>query len=335
MRFLSSFFVAFLCFILLTETALAARPLIIDTDVGVDDALAMLYLLKRPEFEIKAITISATGNAACGPAFANTLSLLKLVKHTKIPVACGRSQPLSGRHHFPASVLAESATLAGSSQFLPRVQAKPRQQAVALLIKVLQSSHEPVTLVAIGPLTNIAEALQKAPQIKSHIRALVIMGGALRVPGNVGEVDASIKNQGAEWNFYLDPLAAQRVFKAKLPLILVPLDVTNKLPLDLSFYERLKHQHRTPEATYVYRLLRMHRKSLQAKEWYFWDPLAAVIASDETVAVYKEEALKILLGPETESGRVVVSNSSGQRFRVTEKVDENRFKQLLIDALNS
>lgn len=99
-------------YILTIAPAYALRPFIIDTDVGVDDAIAILYLLKYPTIQIKAITISGDGNAHCKPAIRNTLGLLRMMHELAIPVACGQETPLMGNHHFPAKVLDESDTLA-------------------------------------------------------------------------------------------------------------------------------------------------------------------------------------------------------------------------------
>src|SRR5262245_39994485 len=226
-------FTTFFLFMALCGAANAARPFIIDTDVGVDDIIAIIYLLQQPNIHVKAITIASTGNAHCLPALRNTLGLLKLMNRTDIPADCGRLTPLDGQHQFPKSVLEESDTLAGAAKLLPEVNATSKQKGVDLMINTIRKSRQPVTILAIGPLTNIAEALQKAPDIKNRILAIYIMGGAVHVPGNLSDVGVKMSNSTAEWNIYLDPLAADIVFKQSIPITLVPLDVTNKLPIDM------------------------------------------------------------------------------------------------------
>ncbi|RUQ90764.1 nucleoside hydrolase [Legionella septentrionalis] len=336
-RCISNLFLLPLLLLLWTvQIAWSAVPFIVDTDMGVDDAMALLYLLQRPDVELKAVTIASDGNAHCTPALRNTLGLLQMSQRPIIPVACGQETPLLGKHHFPQAVLLESDTLAGTVKLLPKVSTKQSPHtAVDLLIKTVQDASQPVTILAIGPLTNIAQALQKAPEIKRNIRVIYIMGGAIDVPGNIPEVDSASKNHTAEWNFYLDPLAAEIVLAQGLPIVLVPLDVTNQLPIDMGFYNAVKNKHHTPAADYVFSMLQNNIKILRAKEWFFWDPLAAVIASDESIAAFKVQRLKVVLSPEIQSGRTIVDNKAGHSVRVVTGVDAKRFTSIFLNYLNN
>ncbi|VVC77057.1 Pyrimidine-specific ribonucleoside hydrolase RihA [Aquicella siphonis] len=327
-------FTGFLLLTCMNATAHAARPFIIDTDAGVDDVIAIMYLLQRPDIHIKAITIASTGNAHCLPALRNMMGLLKLMNRTRIPVDCGRLSPLGGKHHFPQSVLDESDTLAGAASLLPKVDAISDLKAVDLMISTIKASRQPVTILAIGPLTNIAEALQKAPEIKNRIQAIYIMGGAVRVPGNLSDSGSVNQNVTAEWNIYLDPQAASMVFNQNIPIILVPLDASNKLPIAMDFYNMLKKRHHSEAAKFVYALLKRNMKFLQSNQWYFWDPLAAVIAADESIASFDMLPLKVALAPEIRSGTTMVDKSTGQNIRVAGEVDSARFKYLLVSTLN-
>lgn len=313
--------------------SIAAKPLIIDTDMGIDDAIAVLYLLQRPDIEVKAITIAADGSAHCSPALLNTLGLLQLTHHTHIPVACGQDKPLKGNHHFPAWILTESDTLAGVATQLPKGIPQVQGSAVDLLIAKVISSPTPVTLVALGPLTNIAQALQKAPLIKRNIRSIYIMGGALHVPGNIHQVAPSNHNTTAEWNIYIDPVAAQIVFKQKIPIILVPLDLTNQHPIDLNFYKSLKSNHHSPAASFVFTLLKRNFNMIKTKQWYFWDPLAAVIASDPALVILKTERVTIMLKPNNQSGTTSM-NSKGAPTAIGLYVNPKAFKKRLVKYLN-
>ena len=113
------------------------------------------------------------------------------------------------------------------------------------------------------------------------------MGGALEVLGNVGFSGAGIENQVAEWNIYIDPLAAQRVFASGAPITLVPLDATNDAPVNLDFYRNLEANHSTPEAEFVYRILTDQLDFIASGGYSFWDPLAAALLVDESLAVYQ------------------------------------------------
>lgn len=318
----------------MSQVTLAGRPFIIDTDMGVDDVIALLYLLKRHDIEIKAITIAANGSAHCGPALQNLHGLLKLTDKTHIPSACGPNQSLAGQHRYPNAVLNESHTLAGTATLLPRVKLVSSGDAVTLMVKTLSASSQPVTLLALGPLTNIALAFKKDSRINNKIQTIYIMGGAVHVPGNIPEVDKTINNAVAEWNIYIDPLAADSVFKQGVPLVLVSLDVTNQLPIDLSFYEQMKQYHKTSEADYVLALLNNNMSILKAHEWYFWDPLAAVIATDESIATFDTLPLRTILAPEEQSGATRV-HPKGSRIRVVKQVDAKQFKDKLLHYLNS
>lgn len=313
----------------------AAKPFIIDTDAGVDDVIAILYMLQRPDIHIKAITIASTGGAHCLPAKRNILGLLKLMNRTGIPVDCGRLKPLGGNHHFPASVLSESDTLAGVAVTLPKVNAASSLKAVDLMINTIRSSRQPVTILAIGPLTNIAEALQKAPDIKNRIQAIYIMGGAVHVPGNLSDSGSSNPNVTAEWNIYLDPKAAEMVFNQNVPIILVPLDASNSLPIETDFYDRMKKEHHTRAAKFVYAMFKRNLKFLESGQWYFWDPLAAVIAADENIAAFDMLPLRVSLSPENQSGATLVDKTKGQNIRIAMKIDPDKFKSNIVNTLNS
>lgn len=325
-----------LCFFIASfffSCSYAAKPFLIDTDMGVDDVIALLYLLKRQDIEIKAITITANASVDCEPGLKNLQGLLKLMNKTSIPIACGPNKPLAGEHRYPTNIIEESNTLAGTATLLPKAKTAVAGNAIDLFIDTLQQSSQPVTVLALGPLTNIALALQKKPDITNKINVVYIMGGAVKVAGNLMEVDKTIKNAAAEWNIYIDPLAADYVFKQHISLVLIPLDVTNQLPVDMAFYKRIKKNHTTPEANYVFTLLNKNMAILNANEWYFWDPLAAVIATDESIADFKMYSLKVQLAPETQSGATRIQAQGGNPVRVVTKADTNKFKDILLHHL--
>ncbi len=323
-----------LIYLLSTASIYAQRPFIIDTDVGVDDVVAILYLLQYPQIQIQAITIESDGNAHCQPALNNTLGLLLMMKQPLIPVACGQEKPLSGNHHFPDKILEESDTLAGAAQLLPYSQLNSKFNAVDLMIKTIQNASAPVTILAIGPLTNIAQALQKAPQIKKKIRAIYIMGGAIQTIGNISAIDPKSDNLTAEWNIYIDPLAAQIVLSQKIPVVLVPLDITNQLPIDMNFYNAIKQRHKSPAANFVFVLLKNNINMIHKHYWYFWDPLAAVIASDDSIAHFKTQHIKVILSPEIKSGATVIDPKEKNKVYVVTQVDKKRFEIMLLHYLD-
>ncbi len=202
--------------------------IILDTDPGLDDALALFLALASPEVQLEAIT-TVSGNVHVDLTTRNALTLLELAGRTDIPVARGCDRPLSRQPVFADYVHGHNG-LGGVE--LPEPQLQPvSQHAVDLLIDRVMAAPREITLVPIGPLTNIAIALRKEPRIAEYVREVVIMGGALRVPGNV--------TPEAEFNIYADPHAAHIVFHAGWPIRLVTLDVTNKTLLQREHVQAL------------------------------------------------------------------------------------------------
>ena len=192
------------------------RRIIIDTDPGIDDAMAIFLALRSPELKVEAITPVA-GNVPLDLTLPNALRLLEIAKRRDIPVAAGASHPLVRRLATAGHVHGVNG-LAGVEFPEPRI--KPVHDTAPELIRhiVREDPHE-ITIVAIGPLTNVALALRADPEIASMIHAIVIMGGSLS-GGNM--------TPAAEFNLYVDPEAARIVFDANIPLTMVGLDVTRK-----------------------------------------------------------------------------------------------------------
>jgi len=188
---------------------------ILDTDVGIDDALALFLALSSPEIELEAIT-TVNGNVPVEVGTRNVLALLELAGRTDIPVARGCDRPLVR----PAI---DAKHIHGDNGLGNAVLAEPHitpvaQHAVDLLSERIMAKPHKITLVCIGPLTNVALALRREPRIADAIYEVVIMGGALRVHGNV--------TPAAEYNIYADPHAAHIVLHGGWPIRLVSLDVT-------------------------------------------------------------------------------------------------------------
>lgn len=309
-------------------------PVIIDTDMAPDDWMAILYLLQTPLVEVKAVTVVATGEAHARPGTGNALGLLALVNKTGIPVACGRKTPLRGDHKW--SLLVRKLVDWRFGLSLPRKRDRPSPlTAVELLFQQIMESSCKVVLFAIGPLTNIAVAIQQHPGIVDRIERIVIMGGALNVPGNITLPGfRRVENHTAEWNIYCDPYAAGLVFASGVPITLVPLDVTNTVPMTRDFYERSAQLRLTPAADFVHRTMGRLKYLIDRHEYYFWDPLAAVLAAHEEIGEYTGMELKVIAQEGLESGRTLES-TEGHAVRVCTRVDTERFEQIFLDTLNN
>jgi purine nucleosidase len=171
--------------------------MILDTDPGIDDALAIFLALASPEVQLEAIT-TVSGNVPIEHTTRNALALLELAGRTDIPVARGCDRPLLGSAALAADVHGENG-LGGVLLPEPRLLTQG-QHAVELIIERVLAAPGEITLVAVGPLTNLALALRREPRLVEAVREVVIMGGALRVPGNITPC--------AEFNIFVDPHAA-------------------------------------------------------------------------------------------------------------------------------
>lgn len=319
-----------------SSMASAARPVIIDTDAAIDDAIAMLYLFKRKDVDVKAITVAATGEAHCQPALQNIAGLMKMGHAYPIPVACGRDTPLEGKHKFPQWISESADSLYHMAGFLPRAKTVSSGDAVELITRTLQKSDQPVDIVALGPLTNIAEAIEKNPGLTAKIRMLYTMGGAVNVSGNVAAVESRNGNKAAEWNFYIDPKADDIVFRSGMPITLVPLDATNHVPVDKAFYQQLfASQPKTDTGKFIYKLFVRNKHDFLSKGWYFWDPLAAAIATDEGIATIETKKLRISLKPEEMSGATVIDSRYGNDVRVCVNAKADKFTRTALKTIMS
>jgi pyrimidine-specific ribonucleoside hydrolase len=276
--------------------------------------------------------VTGTGESHCAPGVQHALSLAALAGHPDIPVSCGHETPLQGSHAFPSDWRVNVDEFAGLT--LPENPKPPSSEsAVELLTTTIQSSPGKVTVLTLGPLTNLAEALQTTPELKGKIEMVYIMGGAVGVEGNVGVSGVRIDNQTAEWNIYCDPHAAGIVFESGVPITLVPLDATNHVPATISFYNRIKQDHTTPEATFVFDVLTNYYGFIKSGGYYFWDPFAAAVLTDNSLATFENKTLTVIEKAGPDSGRTKV-NENGASIRVAVNADRKRFEQLFLETLN-
>ena len=206
------------------------RHIILDTDPGIDDALALFLALASPEVQLEAIT-TVSGNVDVAFTTYNALTLLELAGRTDIPVARGCDRPLI-RQPFNAAFVHGDNGLGGLQLPEPHIQPLA-EHAIDVIIEKVMAAPKEITLVAIGPLTNIALALRQEPRIVEQVQEVVIMGGALLVPGN--------DTPEAEFNIYVDPQAAHIVLHAGWPIRLVSLDATTRTVLQREQIQTLAH----------------------------------------------------------------------------------------------
>jgi inosine-uridine nucleoside N-ribohydrolase len=205
------------------------KPVILDVDPGHDDAVALMLACGHPDLDLLAVTTVA-GNVPIEKTTRNTLRMLSLVGCTDVPVGVGASKPLERPLHTAEDIHGESG-LDGPEE-IPEADFGPDERgAVALISDTLRTSPEPVTIVPVGPLTNIATFLREHPDKKDRIAQISLMGGSMG-HGNT--------TPAAEFNIYVDPEAAREVFESGLPITMSGLDITHQADAGPDERERLR-----------------------------------------------------------------------------------------------
>jgi pyrimidine-specific ribonucleoside hydrolase len=311
--------------------AAAQHPILIDTDAGTDDLMAIAFLASQPDVRIEAVTV-VNGLAHPAAGAKNIVRLLDLAGRKDIKVFAGRDTPIKGEAEFPAEWRKISDDLPGVT--LPAASRQPESKRAAdYLVERLREKNRPVRILALGPLTNLAEALKREPSAVDAIEELVIMGGALRVPGNLGDGGVfKTQNTTAEWNMFIDPLAARIVFRSGIPIRLIPLDATNKVPVDSAFLAKFQAGARSPLAQVVEQVLASDRAFIEGGFFYAWDPLAAVALLHP--AVVKTTKLHIDVRQDApEEGRTVQAPGRPSAL-VALDADGAAWRKLFLEALN-
>lgn len=281
-------------------------PVIWDDDGSPDGVIALLYLLKKPEIRVEAITVS------CGEAhpdlFAQNLTrMLARIGRRGIPIAAGRKTPLKGDNAFP-EVWRKSTDIFWGVELPSAVESVQSSSASQLIVDVVNRSSEPVSILLTGNHTNLAEALRLDPSIVNRIKVVEVMGGALYVPGNIASDWPDIRNKVAEWNIWVDPVAAKEVFTSSLPIRLVPLDATNQVvwtEADAAAWEVSS----TPEGVLAAEILRWMLRSWYPEGAYAWDVVAAVDLTDPDVCHHVNQFVSIVTKPGKKQGQTVVDDN--------------------------
>lgn len=291
--------------------------LLVDTDPGIDDALALLWAWGCPGVAVEAVSTVA-GNVSVDHGTINVFRLLALRRPTPPPVvAVGAAQPLA--RTLQTAVRYHGADGLGDLGDWPAVRATPvPEPAAALIAATARRRGERLTLVALGPLTNVALALDVDHRSLARVGRLVAMGGAVDVPGNV--------TPSAEFNVHVDPDAAARVLAAGLPFDLVPLDATRQATLTRRELEQALAARPGPVAS---RVLAFTRRAfrLDGDAMHLHDPLAVAAAVDPTLVEWEKARLEIRTDGTTR--RV----PGAPNCRLARRVDRARFVATFLDRL--
>jgi inosine-uridine nucleoside N-ribohydrolase len=339
-----SWLVPLLFSFLLSESSFAAsRKIIFDTDPGTDDAMALMLALNSPELDVRSITV-VSGNVTASQGLENALRMVSLANRCDIPTAAGAQHPL-----FQKLITAEfwhgKNGLANVELPASKCKVDGRFGPDLIIQMIHQEPHE-ITLVPVGPLTNIALAVLKDPSIVPLVKEVILMGGSIS-GGNV--------NAAAEANIYNDPEAAQIVFQAGWPVTMVGLDVGDKTLLSRQYLDQLGHTH-GPVNDFLYAVARyLIDLSAQfgAAGTPMYDPLAVGVAIDSTLVKAPEMHVDVETRGDFTRGETVVNRHGyvernvlrGDRYviegvdkvlpnaKVCTEVDAERFLRLFVSRI--
>jgi len=296
-----------------------ALKLIIDTDPGIDDAMAILYAIAAPEIDLLGLT-TVFGNVTTPKATRNALYLLEQAG-IEIPVAEGLHRPRIGPPFPPTSAVH------GAEGFGTLAVPTPQRRALVetapeYLVRMVRAHQGELLLCPIGPLTNIAAAMELDPSFCSNLKGMVVMGGSLRAGGNI--------TPAAEANFYHDPHAADFVLRHGCNITLVGLDVTNRVICPRSFFARLASE--SPKMGGL-----LHDMAEFYIDFYetvgkfagcgMHDPSALVACIAPELFTTEPHALRVTLSGDRSGEMITVANSTAQPVNVCTDVQAEAVKQ--------
>jgi inosine-uridine nucleoside N-ribohydrolase len=297
--------------------------LIIDTDPGVDDAVAILMALAAPVADVVGLT-TVGGNVNLARATRNALALLQAAGRTEVPVVKGAARPLRGR--FSPSVAFHGP--GGLSVRLPDPAIRPvNQSAVDFIADRLSRHPRGITVVALGPLTNLARLLQRHPDALAKAHRIVVMGGAVNTPGNV--------TSKAEFNIHSDPVATDMVLSSGLPITLADLAACRQVAINRQQALRLTVNHRVghPLGQLALRLIQnWFRHDPTREKFEFYDPLAVALALEPGLASVRQVNLDVGTSDADDWGETTVVGGVGE-VALADEVDGERFFRVLREML--
>lgn len=304
---------------LLPFSVLAQAPVIVDTDAGADDLIALLWLMRQPAIRIEAVTV-VQGLAHPAEGALSVLRLLEAGGLTDVPVYVGADRPVQGNGAFPAEWRAVSDRLLRDE--FPAPKRKPEAKGAAeFLAERLIDRRRPVRVLALGPLTNLGQAIAVEPRTGPGLRELVWMGGALEVAGNVPAAPT------AEWNAWVDPEAAERVLRGEWRVRIVPLDATSRVPIGPAMLQYFEEQAQEWAPTVVLRLLRTEAESIRGGRYFAWDVLAAMTLTEPAITTQRMMALAVRKRPR-ERGRLVRVEGARPNAMIAVSADAALFERL-------
>ncbi|MCR6109993.1 nucleoside hydrolase [Bacillus sp. A301a_S52] len=311
---------------------MSKKPMILDVDTGIDDALGIILAVKSREFQIAGIT-TVNGNVSLETATLNTCKILQLINaHHDIPVYKGASAPLNREPYFEHRIHGKDG-LGGALRSMKVTKQPESLSAPDKMINEVNAHPGEVTLIMTGPLTNLALAIEKAPDFPQKVKEVIFMGGAVNGPGNVTPV--------AEYNMFADPEAAKVVIHADFPrTTLVGLDVTRKALLKKKQIDQITNPelaHYVRDSTRDYMQRYYERNGIEGSALH--DPLAVAVAIDNQLVTTEKYYVDIETNSELCDGQTVCDFQNRlekkPNVRVCTDVDSEAFLRLFIETFNA
>ncbi|MGG3280944.1 ribonucleoside hydrolase RihC [Paenibacillus solani] len=302
---------------------MTTRPIIIDTDPGIDDAVALAIALYSEKLDVRLITTVA-GNVGLDKVTFNALRLLKFY-NKNVPVALGADRPLI-KDPIDASDIHGSTGMDGFEFDEPSEELVLKENAVNAMYRVIMDSKEPMTIVPIGPLTNIALLLKMYPEVKNNIAEIVFMGGSAS-RGNAGVM--------SEFNIFADPEAAKIVFQSELPIVMVGLDVGLKALVYPEDSAKLKDMNQT--GNMIYQLFQKYRGGSMKTGLKMYDSTAIAYLLQPEMFQVVDTFLDVELHGTMTTGCTIVDLKGylgkPHNAKVCIDIDPDMFKQWFMDSL--
>ncbi|KAM0948563.1 putative inosine/uridine-preferring nucleoside hydrolase domain, ribonucleoside hydrolase [Dioscorea sansibarensis] len=335
------------------------KPVVFDMDMSVGDLVALIYLLKVPVEEINIKGILVNGNGWANAATVDIVyDVLHMMGRDDIPVGLGSFTALGTPTHsckYVKSIphgsggLIDSDTLFGLARNLPQSPRRytveddrqPSAMEVWQMISRSIDQNNTINILTNGPLTNIANIILSDENASSVIQRIYILGGHIIEDQEKGNVFTNPSNEYAEFNMFLDPLAAKTVIESKLDVTLIPLDAQRKVTSFGLILKQLQQKLKTSESVFVHHLLsRLHNLKKRHKAYnhmdiFLGEILGAVfmVASDHLNPIIKTKPVNVLAGNVNTDGQIVVNEGQGKIINVLESLDPeayyNNFAKLL------
>ncbi|MCP4221358.1 MAG: hypothetical protein GY765_42425 [bacterium] len=322
---------------------------IVDTDMGWDDTLSILYLMKNPAIDILGITVTGCGETHLEDGIQLALALMELGGRDAV-VCAGTGTPTALGHQFPKDFRDQMDQLMGLRKTLPKVTRKvdPRP-AWDFISETLNNTKDEVVILSLGGYTNLGRMLELHPKTNlDKLKSVYTMGGAVYVDGNIALLNDAQKDwhQGpyystnwvAEWNMFVDPVAAKKVFDSAIPITLIPLDACDYVMLDKSFIKTITAD--DPIATLAKNIfIKKTGTSSEGIPVPIFDPLATLVMAGAMQGSQVHKAAIDILTVDSKvnntCGRTYIVHDPGRKVcNIVQGVSERRFATAYADVLN-